>query len=249
MPSVIRAILLALHATAFTALTQTTTCAVAVPLPPPPALYTRTVLSLGNTSQSLSRSMRIVRNPTSLSLPSSPHTADAEADPYSKFVSYYQAASQDSRNIKILAAQSVSVKANDSDFQKKCVTQLNSFHTNVLGQQAALDALSAEKRRPGKGLDNFDHTNDIETLIKNTVNLNKDTLTAFYVLVKKLPILGPVLGPIVYDIKCYLDAMLNFCEIFLDATINGVQPLLRALLGSTPTGPCPFGTPILGLCL
>ncbi|KAF5370214.1 hypothetical protein D9615_010067 [Tricholomella constricta] len=260
MPSVTRAILLALHATAFTALSQTAICAVASPLPRFQSPYVPPVFSLDNAT--LPRSMGIVRNPRSLSVPPSSRpepvrTLSSEDRPshppndapYSQFVNYYKAARDNSRNLKKLAAQSGTMRVNDPDFQKKCVTQLNSFHANVLGQQAALSALDAEKRKPGKGLDNYDHTNDIETLIKNTVNLNKNTLNAVHVLVNNLPILGPILGPIVYDIKCFLDDILNFSENFLDATINGLQPLLKGLLGSTPTVACQSGVLLLGLCI
>jgi len=246
MPSVIHTILLALHATAFTALSQTAIYAVASPLP---TQYPPLVLSPGNASRSLPPSMRIVRHPTSLSVASTSHAGNAEGDPYSQFVDYYQAARENSRNIKKLAAQSASVKANDREFQKRYVAQLNSFHTNVLGQQAALSALSAEKRKPGNGLANYDSSNNVETLIKDTINVNKDTLKAVSVLVNNLPIVGPILGPIVYDMKCFLDDILNFCEDFLDATINDTQPLLRALLGSTPTATCTSGVTLLGLCI
>ncbi|GLB36164.1 hypothetical protein LshimejAT787_0304520 [Lyophyllum shimeji] len=249
MPSVLNTIVLALHATAFAALSHTAIYVAAAPLPLVPSLYSPQAFSPGNASRSLLPSMRIVRNPTFSPGPAISRAGSAEGDPYSQFVHYYQAASKSSRNLKKLAAQSASVKGNDHSFQKKCDTQLNSFHTNVLGQQAALAALTAEKRKPGAGLANYDGSNDIETLIKNTVNLHKSTLDAVSVLVNKLPILGPVLGPMVYDIKCFLDDVLNFCEENLDATVNGVQPLLRTLLGSKSTAACPSGAPVLGLCI
>lgn len=87
------------------------------------------------------------------------------------------------------------MKTNDPEFRKNCEEQLNAFHTNVLAQQTALAALGAEKKSGGKGLDNFDRTNDIEKLIKDTIDLHKKSLDAIYVLVSNLPILGPILGP------------------------------------------------------
>ncbi|KAG5648001.1 hypothetical protein DXG03_007035 [Asterophora parasitica] len=265
MPSVIRAIFLV---TAFTALSQTAICALASPLPRSQTSYVPpAVISRRSPSRPLSRSMRIIRNPASLSAVSTSHLAtppnshpgpiqnvssghSPKGDPYSQFVTYYKAASSNSKALKTLAAQSGSIKANDPEFQKKCVAQLNSFHANILGQQAALSQLDAEKRKPGgKGLDNYDRTNDIETLIKETVNLNKNTLSAVSVLVNNLPILGPILGPIVYDLKCFLDDILNFTENFLDATLNQLQPLLKGLLGGTPSALCHSGVLLLGLCI
>ncbi|KAG5652099.1 hypothetical protein H0H81_006319 [Sphagnurus paluster] len=142
------------------------------------------------------------------------------------------------------------MKRSDPEFEAKCVTQLNSFRTNILGQQAALSAIEADKRRPGgKGLENYDRTNDIETMIKETVNLTKNTLSAVSVLVNNVPIIGPIVGPILYDVKCFLDDILNFTENFLDATLNKLQPLLGGLLGSSPSRECLSGVKLLGLCI
>jgi hypothetical protein len=46
-----------------------------------------------------------------------------------------------------------------------------------------------------KGLENYDSTNDLETLLKNTVNLNKDALNTIADIVANIPVLGPLLGP------------------------------------------------------
>ena len=49
-----------------------------------------------------------------------------------------------------------------------------------------------------KGLANYDRNNDLETLLKDIVNLNKDTLSAITEIVYEIPILGPLLGPSKY---------------------------------------------------
>ena len=46
-----------------------------------------------------------------------------------------------------------------------------------------------------KGLANYDRNNDLETLLKDIVNLLKDTLSAVTDIVYEIPILGPILGP------------------------------------------------------
>ena len=46
-----------------------------------------------------------------------------------------------------------------------------------------------------KGLANHDDTNDLEKLIKATVDLNKNVLSAVDITVYNLPVLGPILGP------------------------------------------------------
>jgi ferritin-like protein len=89
-----------------------------------------------------------------------------------------------------LAARSAHANQNDHEFQQNCVTQLTEFNTNVLGFQSVLGELSS-----GKGLAFYDHTNDLEKLLKNLVNANKSALDAVSKIVNDLPILGPILGP------------------------------------------------------
>lgn len=67
---------------------------------------------------------------------------------------------------------------------------MTGFHTNLLGFQTVLAEFGADK-----GLANYDRTNDLETLLKNLVNLNKNALSAIDILVYNIPLLGPILGP------------------------------------------------------
>ena len=118
-----------------------------------------------------------------------------------------------------------------------------------------------------KGLANYDDTNDLETLLKNTVDLNKNVLSAVDVAVYNLPVLGPILGPsasqcplrrrvlklpfiaVVYDIKCLIDGILDVVENFTDATINELQPVLQDLLGKAISTTCRSGVKLVGLCV
>ncbi|KAG2023490.1 hypothetical protein CC2G_001138 [Coprinopsis cinerea AmutBmut pab1-1] len=157
---------------------------------------------------------------------------------------YYSKARDHSNNLKSYAAQSAYLQEADFAFQQGAVAELTAFDSSLLGIKTILDQLGAEK-----GLLNYDRTNDLETLLKNVVNFNKETLNAVDALVYNLPILGPVLGPIVYELKCLLDDVLNAVENLTDALINGLQPLLQALIGQASTTACRSGVELLGLCI
>ncbi|KAH7911195.1 hypothetical protein BJ138DRAFT_1007091 [Hygrophoropsis aurantiaca] len=143
-----------------------------------------------------------------------------------------------------LAAQYSATSVQNPQYQPQTAEALSGFSDNVLGFQTALAELGA-----GHGLANFDKTNDVEILIKNMDNLIKDVLTATVQLVDQLPVIGPVLGPIIYDIKCYIDEILNLVENLTDATINALQPVLQASLGSAIMASCRCGVKVLGLCI
>lgn len=102
MPSLVRAVLLALHATAFITLSQTAIYAVASPLPRLPTPYVPPPHPLGSISKSPPQSLRFMRNPTSArpAVTQSPSTTSSpSADPYSQLVNYYQVATENSRNL------------------------------------------------------------------------------------------------------------------------------------------------------
>lgn len=199
--------------------------------------------------------------------------ADHNDDSYDKLNGYYQAASTHSKNLRrslvvdfsilcfplilssdSLAVQSSSVDNDDSsDFHQQAATELTGFHTNMLGIETVLKELGADK-----GLANYDRTNDLETLLKNIVNVNKDTLSFLTTITYNLPIVGPTLGPsecsdssirhyfdvcssVVYEIKCVLDDILNACENLTDAILNILQPLLLPLIGKYLTTACNNG--------
>jgi len=158
---------------------------------------------------------------------------------------HYNQAKEYSAKLKSYAAQSPSIQGDDKDFQSKSAAALNGFHSNLLGFQSVLRQLGADR-----GLANYDKSNELETLLKNVVNLNKDTLKYVTTLVYNIPVLGPVLGPIVYEIKCILELLLDFVENLTDAILNQLQPLLEPLIGQANTAACASGISIVGLlCL
>ncbi|KAF8321405.1 uncharacterized protein EI90DRAFT_3157915 [Cantharellus anzutake] len=71
-----------------------------------------------------------------------------------------------------------------------------------------------------KGLANYDRGNVLETILKDVVNALKKTLESIDTLIYKIPALGPILGPIVYELKCLIDDLLNAIENLADLAIN-----------------------------
>ncbi|KAH9820086.1 secreted protein [Melampsora americana] len=71
-----------------------------------------------------------------------------------------------------------------------------------------------------KGTANLNKSNEMEVTLKNTVNSMKYSMADLNLMVYQVPALGPTLGPIVYQIKCILDDILNGTENTADALLN-----------------------------
>jgi len=110
---------------------------------------------------------------------------------------------------KTFAAQSASIPDNDYDFQHDCALELTGFYTCLVEFQSTV--------RGDKGLDNYNrsHGLELETSLK-------EILKAIDVLVYNIPGLGPILEPIVYEIKCILDNILDFCENITNAVVDAL---------------------------
>ncbi|KAL1739916.1 hypothetical protein HDZ31DRAFT_68458 [Schizophyllum fasciatum] len=167
-------------------------------------------------------------------------------DAFALLTSHYQSARRNAATYKRLSAQSYSPSAaQDVDFQQKCATALNNFQLDVLGVKELLEEAGADR-----GLEYYDRSNDFETMLKNMINLDKDMLKATTILVDNLPVLGPILGPIVYQIKCLLELTLDAVENLTDALMLTIDPLLRALLPMFVGAPdCPNGISLLDICM
>ena len=121
-----------------------------------------------------------------------------------------------------------------------------------------------------KGLANYDRNNGLETLLKDIVNLNKDTLSCVTDIVYEVPLLGSTLGPskcpqisagvhtdsssgtpVVGELKCIVDEVLNTAENAADGLLNSLgvtgqwEGLRRDYVGAL----CGGGLQILGLCV
>lgn len=91
--------------------------------------------------------------------------------------------------IEQLASQSAS-EGDSPGFQQDAAANFSAFHDTIQQLRALLGNLPADK-----GLANYDKTSELETILKDFVNANKDALTAVNVMIYNIPGLGPVLGP------------------------------------------------------
>ena len=155
---------------------------------------------------------------------------------------------------------------NDSDvLQQNAASQLALFHDTIQAIRSLFTQLAADK-----GLQNYDRTNELETMLKNVINANKNALTAVDNMIYNIPTLGPILGPsalfkhtsdisyrffyaVVYDLKCLIDDILNATENITDGILNSLKPLLLPLLSGLYTQAndmtCASQLKILGFCL
>jgi len=79
---------------------------------------------------------------------------------------------------------------NDPRFREDTARELRGFRDDMDRAQGLLGDLGRDK-----GLANYDRNNDLETLLKDIVNLNKDTLSSVTNIVYEIPLLGSTLGP------------------------------------------------------
>ncbi|KAK0456460.1 hypothetical protein EV421DRAFT_61494 [Armillaria borealis] len=130
-------------------------------------------------------------------------------------------------------------KDRPGDYQDNCVASLNSCK-GILGE---LNLAIAAMRPDDKGLGNYDRNDRLETTLKDVVNKTKDLLKVTAILVNNLPILGSTLGPIVYDLKCITEEILDATEDITDGLLNFIKPLLVVLCRGG------LGINVLGICI
>ncbi|KAK1233573.1 hypothetical protein PQX77_003259 [Marasmius sp. AFHP31] len=87
---------------------------------------------------------------------------------------------------------------------------------------------------------NYDRNSAIETVLKETIDYIKKLLHSLAVAIDRDCLLGPLLGPIVYQIKCIIDELLNGVENISDGCLNDLKALLKL---------CACENEIGGLCL
>ncbi|KDQ63743.1 hypothetical protein JAAARDRAFT_389712 [Jaapia argillacea MUCL 33604] len=199
----------------------------------------RTNEHVTSTSNKPTRYATSVYGPTS----GSRRAADSLVGDINILNTYYSQACDSSSNIKRLASESASKSDNDPAFQQQCASELTSFYSSMQGAQSTITQLGGSA-----GLANYDRQNDVETMLKNIVNLNKDTLSYLDVIVYNIPTLGPILGPIVYELKCLIDLILDAVENMSDALVNALQPSLESLLGQATTSTCNL-VDVAGICI
>ncbi|KAK0506090.1 hypothetical protein EDD18DRAFT_1342417 [Armillaria luteobubalina] len=134
-------------------------------------------------------------------------------------------------------------KDRPNDYQDSCVAGLNNCK-GILGElNLAIAALP--RGRDDKGLGNYDRNDRLETVLKDTVNQTKDLLKVTVILVNKVPIVGPIIGPTVDELKCIIDEILDAAEDITDGLLNSLG--LKLLVSSCTGGV--LGIAILGICI
>ncbi|KAJ6519831.1 hypothetical protein C8R45DRAFT_37663 [Mycena sanguinolenta] len=268
MPSIARTILLAVYAVSFLALTgisPATTTALASPLvassPAVSANSPRSLLTVRVVSKHADADL-VARIPTSPTVATTqpPKSTTNTTQVVKQLGALHNKMQANAVAMKSLAkqartrassgARARSVPAEDDAFQQQCTSELDDYRTNLdaFQQLLVLLGLNAVCGCPlalDKGLACYDPENDVDTLLKGTVNLNKEILGATADLIDSNPLLKALLGPIVDALKCLLDEVLDAVENLADCILTittkvlilaGLQGLLQAL--------CP-----LGLCL
>ncbi|KAH9835563.1 uncharacterized protein C8Q71DRAFT_762591 [Rhodofomes roseus] len=265
MPSVNRLLRLALQAACLAALTGVTIrspSAVASPLPMPlwksrttdlvqrSSLATRIYDDLsyvGNDTRS-GVAKHVIADYDAMPSTSSPQKRQGDANLMSNFGlmnTYSTRMTQNAQTINSLASQPEAQRS--ANFNQEYASAVSEFHENFLGFQTVLGELAADK-----GLANYNQASEMETMLKNMVNAAKYALNDTYNMVNGIPGLGPVLGPVVYQIKCLIDEILDATENMTDALLNDMEnilPLLKALDGQAAQTACAAGIEIANICI
>lgn len=115
-----------------------------------------------------------------------------------------RAQSSSSKELQQSAAKAKSSRSSraNSAYQNSVYNQLKAYRdasTDLTGLSALADALAP--LRANNGMANFNRDDPLQVLLRTTVTGMEDTLEAVNLIVYYVPLLGPVLGPIVYDRK------------------------------------------------
>ncbi|KAI9457714.1 hypothetical protein F5148DRAFT_1221883 [Russula earlei] len=158
---------------------------------------------------------------------------------------YYSRAYDNAQTLEAYSSQAPPSRQKDRyKFEQKCASALTDFHTNSQGFTTTLRQLGADKGRA-----HYNEYDDVEKLVKEIIDLCKRVLDSIAKICNDIPYLYPVLGPIVYNIKCILDEILDALENLTDAIIGDCEPLLKALVGEYSMMACKSGINVVGICL
>ncbi|KAH9969029.1 hypothetical protein BC827DRAFT_1372966 [Russula dissimulans] len=158
---------------------------------------------------------------------------------------YYLGAYDNAEMLKMYSSQAPASRQDTNKYyEKKCASQLTAFYTNSQGFTTTLRQLGAQK-----GLAHYDKDDPIEKPVKDMTNLGKQVLLYIINICDLVPHSCLVLGPIVYDIKCILDEILDAVENLTDAIIEDCKPSLKALVGEYSLMACKSGIDVAGICL
>ncbi|KAJ4486165.1 hypothetical protein J3R30DRAFT_1462886 [Lentinula aciculospora] len=133
-----------------------------------------------------------------------------------------------------LQQSSIACPDNPEAQQQPSTSSLSLFSGSLLNFQNAIS---------DRGLAYFDKNDALEVLLRKIVDEIKYTLNAVDDLVQCDILLREFIGPIVYELKCFLEWLLDMTEDITDASLNEILILERALLGNDLFQNC-----LLGVC-
>ncbi|ESK88888.1 hypothetical protein Moror_13250 [Moniliophthora roreri MCA 2997] len=125
------------------------------------------------------------------------------------------------------------------DFRNRC----SSYSSSIL---IPLQTVSDMLRKPAErgGLRYFDNHDQLQILLKRTIDFIKNLLLYIKKLVDHIPILQPLMSALTEQIKCIIEEILDILENITDALLNDCKVKLGLLLQA-----CSCQDEILGLCL
>ncbi|KAJ7169891.1 hypothetical protein C8R46DRAFT_1265700 [Mycena filopes] len=216
MPSIARAIFLAVHAASFLALTglsPATTNALASPLSrafpanSPSSLLARVVTK--HTDADF-----VARAPAT-----TPAARNQSASEYTARMGVlHDKMGRNAANMKRYAAQAKSKRTRDANelaYQQLCTTEVTHYNKNFADFRGLLVLIPDDA-----GLLCYDRDDSLETYLKDIVNYKQN---------HALPILGPLLAPLMYALKCTTEDILDVVENFTDCLLATIGPILQAL--------------------
>ncbi|KDR80126.1 hypothetical protein GALMADRAFT_153813 [Galerina marginata CBS 339.88] len=154
-------------------------------------------------------------------------------------IKYSAGASQNASTLTSLADSAANVGGNIQKFQRECVSSLMDFIANFQGFQEAFANVTSDN--------NFgSYDDELEILLKDIVNANKNALSSMDYIISDIPAIGPLLGPMVYEIEDIIDQLLDTVENLTDGLLNALGPDLQTLSGEAA---CIASLKIIGLCL
>ncbi|GAA5870462.1 hypothetical protein JCM16303_002011 [Sporobolomyces ruberrimus] len=111
-----------------------------------------------------------------------------------------------------------------SKFQNSVYQELKAYRGSAESLPGLKELDDATKGAAGDhGLDNFNRDDPVQVLVRTLNESTQQTLESINLIVYYVPVLGPLLGPIVYDIKCILDNILNAGQINIDGLLNNLD--------------------------
>ncbi|GAA5997853.1 hypothetical protein JCM5350_007744 [Sporobolomyces pararoseus] len=136
-----------------------------------------------------------------------------------------------------------------SKFENSVYQELKAYRGSAQSLPGLKELYDATKPAAGDhGLDNFNRDDPIQVLIRTLNESTQQTLESINLIVYYVPVLGPLLGPLVYDVKCIVDNVLDATQLNLDGLLNNLDLNgLKLLSSDYATSMCKM-SPSLAAC-